>query len=225
MINKNKSALIAGIALLVMVVISIIGAGLVHAGLFGTDSVMDTANHVTGNLNQLNLDIAIWLIIMLLDILVAWALYIFFKEAEQAMSLLAAWLRVVYAVMLGMGIMALVAIQAIAISQGSTASGEAAAQIGALAQTFSGIWTIGLIVFGLHLLVVSLLCLRAEYVPNWLAMFVLIAAAGYIVVEAMLAFFPNIEHVTRVVEKVMMAPMTLGELLLAIWLVTKGRKA
>lgn len=216
MISKNKSALIAGIALLVMVVISIIGAGVIHSGLFGSGNAAEMAKNVAANPGLLNLDIAIWLVIMILDILVAFALYIFFRDAGRETALLSAWLRVVYAVMLGMGIMALVAIQAALASPDLVA---------VFAHMFDGIWTIGLIIFGLHLLVVGVLCVKAEYVPNWLAVFVLIAAAGYIVVQTMLAFFPGIEAVTNVVELVMMVPMTLGELLLAIWLLAKGRKA
>ena len=139
--NRNlllsKPALISGINIIVMTFISII-------------------TFASLQVNTLSI-IGIFSIIIL-DIVVAFGLYIFLKPANRTLAILMASLRIIYA---GIFLFALI-------------------QIGNL-DNFYFIWDRGLALFGFHLLVLGILLLKAKYVPKYLAYLVLLSSIGYII--------------------------------------------
>jgi len=111
--------------------------------------------------------------VALLDVLVAWGLYIVLMPVNKNLSALAAWLRVIYSGIFIYAISKLyVALQVI------TADGT---QAMTFLKAFQSIWDMGLILFGFHLLVLGYLSFKSGYVPKWLGFFLLLAALGYIV--------------------------------------------
>lgn len=83
--------------------------------------------------------------------------------------------------------------------------------------TFHDIWFGGLILFGVHLALVGYLAYRSRFVPRVIGVLLVVAGAGYAfdTVAALLADgtpFP-VSTVTF-----------LGEFLLAIWLLVRGRR-
>ena len=75
----------------------------------------------------------------------------------------------------------------------------------------------GLVLFGIHLALIGYLAYRSGYVPKLLGVLLLIAGAGYVfdsIASTVLASPPG--SVTTVT--------FLGEFLLALWLVVRGRR-
>lgn len=54
------------------------------------------ANNTSGRITDMSLSNS-----AVLDIIVAWALYVFLKPINKSLSMLTAWLRIVYATILG----------------------------------------------------------------------------------------------------------------------------
>ena len=167
----QKSALVAGLSLVLMTILSII--------IF--PSLQANPLHITG--------IAI---IIVLDVIVAISIYTFLKPANQNLSLSVAIFRMVYAVIF---IIALVKMPDLDL--------------------FNHVWERGLLVFGLHLLLLGLLTIQAKYVPKWIGYLILIASAGYII-DSLGAFWGY---------SIQIGMFTfIGELIFMFWLIFRGIK-
>ena len=148
-------------------------------------------------------------IVAILDIVVAWALYILLIRTNKSLSALAAWLRVIYGGIFIFAISKLyVAVQVI------TADGT---QTMSFLKAFQSIWDKGLILFGFHLLVLGYLAFRSGYIPKWLGGFLVLASGGYIV--------DGFGKILSPTYSLNIAQFTfIGEVLLIFWLFWKGVK-
>ena len=147
--------------------------------------------------------------VAILDIVVAWGLYIMLVPANKNLSALAAWLRVIYGGIFIFAISKLyVALQVITADGTQTMSNLKA---------FQSIWDMGLILFGFHLLVLGYLTFKSGYILKWLGVFIVVAAVGYIVDGFGKTLSPdynlNIAQFTFV-----------GEVLLIFWLLLRSFK-
>jgi hypothetical protein len=175
-------------------------------GLVTQGSAAKTATDILAHQSLFRLGILSLVLVVALDVVVAWALYRVFEPVSRRISMLAAWLRVVYA-----------GIFAVAITQLVEALRMAHAHGGALARinTFSDIWDAGLVLFGIYLLLIAYLAYRSSFVPNLLAVLLAIAGLGYLFdsVGRAAGSSPDVSAFTFV-----------GEFLLALWLVIRGRR-
>ena len=104
--------------------------------------------------------ICLFLIVAILDIVVAWALYIFLKPVNRSLSLLTALFRIVYATILGFALIYLVNVLQLLSSNDYLASFETNqihTQVMLSLNTFTLGWDIGLIFFGFYLLLLGYL--------------------------------------------------------------------
>ena len=78
-------------------------------------------------------------------------------------------------------------------------------------QQFDAIWSLGLALFGLHLLLIAWLAFVSGFVPRFVALLVALAGTGYLVDS-----FGDLLHATYTFE---LASLTfIGEVVLMIWL-------
>ena len=226
-VSQRQAALVAGISLILMAV----SAGFAYGFVFNSLVVPGDAAATTANLAAsealFRAGIFGWLFILILDVVVAWALYVFLRAANQSLSLLTAWLRLSYAALLGAGLLSLVIVLLLAGSADYLSVFDAD-QVSALVvlflDAFEGIWGIGLVVFGCHLLLLGYLVLQADYVPGILGILLIIAAAGYLIVSLAELLLPTYATYTAMLELVFTVPMIIGELGFGVWLLIKGGK-
>ena len=101
-ISLRTAALIAGTGLLVMFFAAIFANFFVIEGLIVPGDAETTLSNIMANQLLFRFGIVSFLIVLICDVVVAWALYVFFRPASTSLSVLAAWLRLVYtAVFLG----------------------------------------------------------------------------------------------------------------------------
>ena len=110
-------------------------------------------------------------VVIILDLLVAAAWYVVFAPVDRRVSVIAAWLRVGYTVLF-----AVAALQLVNASVQLDAPERALAAIIA----FDRMWIASLGIFGLHLLVVAWLVVRAEFIASVFGVLLMIAGVGYI---------------------------------------------
>jgi hypothetical protein len=91
-------------------------------------------------------------------------------------------------------------------------------------RTFQTIWSIGLIVFGIHLIMVGVLMKGHKLVPTILWYLAIIAGASYILVNILKTPSLQLTELSNTLNTILGLPMALGELGLAIWLIVKGGK-
>jgi hypothetical protein len=158
--------------------------------------------------------------VAILDVVVAWALYIFLKPVNKSLSLLAAWFRVVYAAIFAIALNNLLtALQLINSADYLKAfePNQLHAQVMSSLNAFTSGWDLGLAFFGLHLLVVGYLAFKSGYIPKFLGILLIIAGLGYLIDSLGKLLLPNYN--------VSIAMFTfIGEALLLFWLLWKGIK-
>lgn len=215
--SRRTAATVAGVGLLLMAVAAIFALSIYNSVLVA-DNPARTANSILANEMQFRLAILSFLIVIVLDVIVAWGLYVFFRPVNRHLSLLAAWFRVVYAAVFLVTILHLGNALRLLHSAGTvTVLGTDQLQAQALLSlnAFSDGWAFALGVFGFHLIVLGYVVFKASYAPKILGVLLVIAGLGY-TFDAIVGFLvPNFD--------VTVGQFTfIGELLLALWLVVKS---
>jgi hypothetical protein len=226
-ISQRQAAIIAGVALVLMAIVAGFAYGFVFTRLVVPGNAVATSQNVTNSELLFRAGILGWLIILLLDVIVAWALYIFLKPANKNLALLTAWLRLVYASMLGVAVLNLVLVLLLVHGADSMRVFEPY-KLDALMlfflNAFSSIWSLGLIVFGCHLLVLGYVVITSGFIPKIFGVLLIVASLGYLLTNGATLLYPNYEQYKATVEMILSAPMAIGELAFGVWLWVKGEK-
>ena len=215
-VSVGQSALIAGSGLLLMALIAPFSYFQVINGLLVPGDAMATADNVRSSVLELRWAIVGFLVIVVLDVLVAWALYVFFRPVNKMLSLLTAWLRVVYAAIFAVALNDL--LEVLRLVEGAGLENyPVSGQMMLSLQGFQSGWDLGLFVFGAHLLLLGPLIYRAGRMPKIMAFLVALAGLGYLV--------DSIGKTLYAVWSIELASYTfIGEVALIFWLLIKGRK-
>jgi len=210
----------AGIGILLMAVLAGFGNFAAVEGLVTPGDPARTAGAIASSEGLFRLGIASLILVVALDVVVAWALYRVFAPVNRSLSLLAAWFRLVYAAVFLVAIGHLVDVLHL-LGDGSYLAVFTAEQLQAhvlLAITaFGNVWAIGLLLFGIHLIVIGYLAYRSGHVPRVLGVLLVVAGVGYMIDTLAAVLFrgpwTDVSTFTFV-----------GEFLLALWLlVRRGR--
>ncbi|WP_068505306.1 DUF4386 domain-containing protein [Paenibacillus kribbensis] len=225
--NERKSALTAGISLIIMALAAFFSYSFVHGNLVVKGDASITFNNILSSNGLFKAEILGWVIILISDIIVAWALYIFLKPMNKNLSLFGAWLRLAYSAILGMAILNLIFVLLL-LRYTDDLSSFKIEQIQSLMmlflEAFESIWSIGLIVFGGHLLIVGYVALKSDSIPKVISILLLLASIGYIVIHLSKTFLSQYDGVIAILNLVFAIPMIAGELGFGIWLLLRGGK-
>ncbi len=219
-ISLRKAAIVAGLGLLIMTIFAILANFFVLESLIVSGEAAETANNIMANEGMFRLGIFGLICVAILDVLVAWALYVLLKPVNKSLSLLAAWFRLVYTTILGIALANLFVSLELLSSPDYLIIFETKqlhAQAMLFLNAFNHGWNIGLVFFGIHLSILGYLVFKSGYIPKILGILLIIAGSGYIIDSIVIILFPNLD--------VPIAMFTFfGELLLMFWLLIKGTK-
>ena len=165
-ISLSKAAIIAGISLIIMAILAPIANFAILKGLVVPDDAAKTFNNIMASEGLFRTAICFFLIVAILDIIVAWALYIFLKPVSKSLSLLTAWFRIIYASFLGIVVIYLINALQFLNGAGYLSAFEAnqlQIQMMLSLKSFTLGWEFALIIFGFHLLLLGYLIFRAGY--------------------------------------------------------------
>lgn len=202
--TKKQAAYTAFLSLILMALLAFFSYGYVHTTLI-TGDASSTFENIQGNLFTAN--IISWSLIVLLDLVVTYSFYVYLKDTSKTLAAIGAGLRLVYTLFLGTAVTSLIA-----------ARGSEAMVLSKL-NTFDNIWSLGLIIFGLHLVVIGINTLKMT-TPRYLSILILLAGLSYILIHSLMAFNVSVDTL----EMVLGLPMTAGELGFGIWLFIQGKK-
>ena len=96
----RRAGVVAGVALLVMVPLAAFADFVVVKGMITPGDGPATAAEIVAREGTFRLGVLAWLLVVVLDVVVAWALYRVFRPVSPAVSMLAAVFRFVYAAVL-----------------------------------------------------------------------------------------------------------------------------
>jgi len=187
--------------------------GYIYDSLVDLNDASLTAENIQGALPLFKVSILAWILIFVSDLLVTWAFYHFFKPIDRSLSAFTAVLRLIYTLILGLAIYNLIQV----------AIEPKASQLMDHLSAFESAWSLGLVIFGGHLFGLGLLSHKHQKMPRIWSLLLLIAGPAYT--------FTSIGHLTdwvpaeqlATIEMLLTLPMTLSEVGLAIWLLSRGR--
>mgnify|MGYP006295360805 CR=1 FL=1 len=226
--SVRRGSLIAGLALLVMTPLAAFANFAVLDALVTPGNAAQTASAILNAEGTFRFAIASLFVVAVLDLTVAWALYVVFEPVSRGIALLMAWFRIVFAGIFMVAISQLTGVLSIlttanSVSAFSTEQHYAQALLGVNA--FYDIWDAALILVGLHLVLLGYLVYRSGavpsyksgYVPKVLGVLLAIAGVGYVI--------DSFGRVLLTGYSFEVAAFTfVGEVLLIFWLFIYGRR-
>ena len=214
--NKQRTnAILTGYSLILMAVVAGFSIGYVFPKFFDVKQHVLTQINLQENMRLYSLMLSGIIVVIILDILVSWTIYQFFKHDYKKVALISFILRILYATIFGVATYFLAA---------NLQQGNDNELLNRNFNSFETVWTLGLIVFGLHLLAVGLLMKAHRNIPKALWILALIAGGSYVLVHILKSTLPQLSGFTETLSNILALPMALGELALAIWLIIIGGK-
>ena len=215
--NNNRTiAKLAGWSIILMAVVAGFSFGFAFPKIFNPAQIDAYQTNLTVNVQLYTYMLIGILIVLVLDVVVSWTLYLYFKNDNRKIALLSGVLRIVYTVIFG--------IATYYLARNLASPDYNNEIITENYNSFQTIWSFGLIVFGVHLLVIGVLMKLHKRIPAFLWCLTIIAGASYMLVHGLKTTMPQLTELTTTLNNILGLPMALGELALAIWLLIKGGK-
>ena len=179
--SQRKVALAAAFSLLFMALLAPFAQfGVLKTLIVPADAALTTTN-IAGSLGLFQAAIAAFVLVAILDVVVAWGLYVLLRPVNKSLARMVGSLRITYAAVFALALLNL--LDAARLVDGATGtalqSGPLQAQVAASVASFDTVWHVGLGIFGLHLVGLGVL-LVGFAAPRMLAVLVVVAGAGYL---------------------------------------------
>ena len=199
--NNRSLSIIGGTSYLIIFFAAI------FANFFALESIIKAPIETVEN-NGLIVRIGIiaFLITVVFDVVVAWALRELYRN--HSLTVLSTYFRMMHAAIMG------VAIFALPLALKETRQDDILLQV----EKFNYIWLIGLFFFGIHILLLS----KIAIVPRVIKVFLAIAGIMYIIDTVAHFSLSNYSDFASVFLILVAIPSILGEMSFALWLLIKG---
>lgn len=179
--RQRRVALATGFGLLLMALLAPFAQfGVLKTLIVPADAAVTTTN-IAASLGLFQAAIVAFLIVAILDLVVAWGFYVLLRPVDERLARLVGSLRIVYAAIFALALLDLVDVARVLDSATGTAlqSGPLQAQVAASVASFDTSWHLALGIFGLHLVGLGALLSRFA-APRLLAALVILAGVGYL---------------------------------------------
>lgn len=216
--TDKKLPLLTGLSLLTMAIVAGIGYGYAFSQIYVRDNAPATFTNLTAHNYLFICFILSFLVIFLLDLLLCWLLYRLFQQVNRRPAIIMALARLVYTIILGWAIVHLLMIPS-HIHATTTPT-----TVMYHFNSFLTIWSLGLIVFGLHLVLLGCLLAKIPAILKLIGYMAVFAGLCYLLTNMAVLFLPGYGAYSSTVNMVLSLPMALGELLLASWLLVKRER-
>lgn len=226
--NANKkTARVAGFLYLIIIIAGIFAEFFVRQSLITPGDATATAHNIMASEGLFRMGIAGDLIMIMCDVALALIFYVLLKPVSNSLSLLAAFFRLGQAAILGINLLNLFFVLQL-LSGADYLAVFGADQLHALVLLFlnghSLGYSIGLVLFGLSLLVLGYLVFKSGYFPRILGVLLIIAASGYLIDSFASFLLPTYDTYEAILALVVFLPAFIGELSMCLWLLVKGVK-
>ena len=207
-LSLRTASLIAGLALALMAALAAFGNFVAIQPLVTPGDAARTAIDISQSEALFRWGIASLILVAVLDIIVAAALLRLFEPVNRSVSITAAWFRVAYAAVY------LVAIIQLVVALGLL--GDPAQAMRGL-DAYNTIWLVGLIFFGVHLLLIGYLAYRSGFMAKVFGILLVVAGLGYVADGFVTVLVPG--------TSVGIGQFTfVGEVALMFWLLIRGSR-
>ncbi len=194
-LSTSRAAIVVGIAFITSVLIVSLVDDFLLANFVVPGDTAALARAIEADGRLLGIAIVGYLLVLLLDSIIGFALYVVLKPTNEKLALLTGALRLLYAWVVISGLIAL-ALQIVDV------------------YGYAAIQKLGYIFFALHILVLGYAVFKSGYMPKGLGILLILASFTYAV------FFVDL-HLPEALNIIIMLTMAIAELSLSIWLMVK----
>lgn len=226
-ISIRRTAIISGVASIVMFFAAIIAEFYARQGIIIQDNATATAQNLLNNPFAFRVGMLGFLVILICDVLVSWALCIFLSPVHRYIALLAAVFRLIYTGIfasaltnLMMGFRLITNTQYTGITDKNGLYHYALLQFNA----FDDGWAIGLVFFGVHLLLLAYLIIMSGFIPKIIGVLLFFASIAYMIDNIAKLIVSDYQHYKNIFTMAVAIPSIIGELGFALWLLIRGSR-
>jgi hypothetical protein len=184
-----------------------------------------TLQNITDNLGQYRWGLVAFLIMVIIDVVLAMPLYRLTESTNRHLAKLSSWLRIVNGTLFGLALVDLFEVLKMVgkpdLLEMMTGK-ELQLRILLLVDSFNFTWLIGLVFFGIHLLLLGYLVFRSDSFPRFIGVFLQLAGVAYLLDSFCQLLLPQYLDIQFILELSVVGFGILGELSLTLWLLLKG---
>ena len=217
-LSLRNAALIAGIAYLMMSTTPF-AEFYAYPKLVISGKPAETIKNMLANMPLFRHCILSYLVNFLGDILAAWALYVLLKPVNESLSLLTAWMRLIYTAISLAALLNFVAVFRLLNSDYASVytNEQLNSHVEYSLMAFRNGWAFAYIFFGLYLILLGYLIFKSGYIPKIVGIVVAIAGIGWLIDNIRPYLFPGLQ-----INFTIIAITGFGELILMFWLLIMG---
>lgn len=212
--NRRNFAIVTALSLFLMTLLAAHAIGFAYGEFYTPEQLDNLTQRIAQNPTLYNVMLIEITLILVLDLIVSYSLYMYFVKDHKLISFLASALRVTYTILFGIATYYL---------SGNLSPNLTESLALANFKHFEAVWDAGLVIFGMHLFLIGMLMKRHCIIPSALWYLMLFAGLSYIVVH-LFKLSPSYSEYAALLVTALALPMALGELGLAIWLLIRGGK-
>jgi hypothetical protein len=215
-LTLRQAALIAGFGYLLMPVT--IAEFFVFPKLLVPGDIEQTTLNIVAHGQLFGVAILCNLVTLILDVVIAWALYVLLVPVNRSLSLLTAWFRLVYTAVAFVAVLHLATVYRLLTTPVYLTlfgSGPLHALTQLELNSFRYDWSMSLEIFAIHLVLLGYLIFRSGYIPRILGILLALDGLGWVITGLRPYLYPNAH-----LDFLFMASFV--ELLLPLWLVIRG---
>ncbi len=215
----------AGLTYLIIITAGIFAEFFVRSGLIVSGDAAATAGNIAASEVLFRIGIAGDIVMIIADIALALLLYMLLKPVNTSLSMLAAFFRLIQAAVLGANLLNLFFVVRLLGAAGHPA-GFTTDQLNTLILLFLDMhsigYAVGLVFFGMSLIILGYLVFRSGYLPKTLGVLLLGASAGYLADSFAHVLLTNYDAYKSLFSLIVFTPAFIAELSLCLWLLIKG---
>lgn len=216
--NLNIISRLTGIGYLIIFISGFFANFFVLESFYIQDNPEQTLTNISQNIGLFEAGILSFVIMVLVDAILSWPLFVILKDVNKNLAATSSYLRLVNAIIFGIALFQLFSIHDATVN---TANPE---QIMQHYDTFQFIWNIGLVLFGMHLLLLGYLIYKSENITKVIGVLLIIAGVSYLLDSVAILALDNYNDYKDILGNMVIIGGILGEFSLTIRLLVKKLK-
>lgn len=184
-----------------------------------SNSVQITFNIISNSIQFRN-GVLGFLIMLVADVFLIWSLFKITEPIHKALSYIASLFRGLHATFFLIALAKLVKVYNITADKANSL--DLQNSVIDLLEKFDEFWTIGLLFFGVHLLILGYLTLKSKHMSKFIGFLLILAAFGYFIDGFSKLYLPSYNSYKSYFETIVIFTGVIGELSFTIWLLVKG---
>lgn len=223
----GRVANVIGIGFICMLIPAFFAEFAVRNGMIIWDDPILTFQTIKAELGKFELGILGFMIVLLIDVMVAAAFYQLVKWQNKSLALLMTSFRIVHICIKGAGMIGLVMARDLVKSTDALPQVElefVARETIQLLKLHDLGFGMGLFFFGIHLILLAKMLFSIEWMSRFIAWMILASGVGFSINTLAYFFAGDVEWIQTSILIVLILPMTFAEMSLGIWLMAKKKK-